>query len=138
MTQNLNNENQESQILKHYRKLLESTNFEVYKIEHDSKNIQIFADIKNQLRTELYLNINHETKIVNEITLNQLAWREHLALTLPGQKVQLEITGGDETDFEQDLNLNIIKTETNVKVTDLIITIKSMLQEIQNAEASLK
>lgn len=138
MTQNLNNENQESQILKHYRKLLESTNFEVYKIEHDSKNIQIFADIKNQLRTELYLNINHETKIVNEITLNQLAWREHLSLTLPGQKVQLEITGGDETDFEQDLNLNIIKTETNVKVTDLVITIKSMLKEIQNAEASLK
>lgn len=138
MTQNLNNENQESQILKHYRKLLESTNFEVYKIEHDSKNIQIFADIKNQLRTELYLNINHETKIVNEITLNQLAWREHLSLTLPEQKVQLEITGRDETDFEQDLNLNIIKTETNVKVTDLVITIKSMLQEIQNAEASLK
>ena len=138
MTQNLNNENQESQILKHYRKLLESTNFEVYKIEHDSKTIQIFADIKNQLRTELYLNINHETKIVNEIALNQLAWRKHLSLTLPGQKVQLEITGGDETDFEQDLNLNIIKTETNVKVTDLVITIKSMLQEIQNAEASLK
>lgn len=73
MTQNLNNENQESQILKHYRKLLESTNFEVYKIEHDSKNIQIFADIKNQLRTELYLNINHETQIVNKMTLNQLA-----------------------------------------------------------------
>lgn len=138
MTQNLNNENQESQILKHYRKLLESTNFEVYKIEHDSKTIQIFADIKNQLRTELYLNINHETKIVNEITLKQLAWRKHLSLTLPRQKVQLEITGGDETDFEQDLNLNIIKTETNVKVTDLVITIKSMLQEIQNAEASLK
>lgn len=138
MTQNLNNENQESQILKHYRKLLESTNFEVYKIEHDSKNIQIFADIKNQLRTELYLNINHKTQIVNKMTLNQLAWRKHLSLTLPGQKVQLEITGGDETDFEQDLNLNIIKTETNVKVTDLVITIKSMLQEIQNAEASLK
>lgn len=138
MTQNLNNENQESQILKHYRKLLESTNFEVYKIEHDSKNIQIFADIKNQLRTELYLNINHETQIVNKMTLNQLAWRKHLSLTLPEQKVQLEITGGDETDFEQDLNLNIIKTETNVKVTDLVITIKTMLQEIQNAEASLK
>lgn len=138
MTQNLNNENQESQILKYYRKLLESTNFEVYKIEHDSKNIQIFADIKNQLRTELYLNINHETQIVNKMTLNQLAWRKHLSLTLPGQKVQLEITGEDETDFEQDLNLNIIKTETNVKVTDLVITIKSMLQEIQNAEASLK
>lgn len=32
---------------------------------------------------------------------------------------------------------NYTKTENNVKIIDLVITIKSMLQEIKNAEASL-
>ena len=142
MNQNLNEETQENPIFKNYIKLLESANFEIDKIEHDSNNIQISATYKQQRPIdyiELYLNINYETQIVNEITLNQLSWREKLSLTLPGQNVQLEITGynDDFIDSETELTLNIKKTETNVKVTDLVITIKSMLQEIKNAEASL-
>jgi hypothetical protein len=138
----LDKETQENPIFKNYIKLLESANFDVNTIEHDSNNIQISATYKQQLPIdyiELYLNINHKTQIVNEITINQLSWKEKLSLTLPGQKVQLEITGynDDFVDSDTELNLNIIKTETNVKVTDLVITIKSMLQEIKNAEASL-
>ena len=142
MNQNLNNQIQGNPILKHYHKLLESADFEIYKIEHNSNNIQISATNKQQLRTDyidLYLNINHETQIVNEITLNQLSWQEKISLTLPQHKVQLKVRGynDDFIDSETELTLNIIKTETNVKVTDLVITIKSMLQELKNAEASL-
>ncbi len=142
MNQNLNNQIQGNPILKHYHKLLESADFEIYKIEHDSNNIQISATNKQQIRTDyidLYLNINHETQIVNEITLNQLSWQEKISLTLPQHKVQLKVRGynDDFIDSDTELTLNIIKTETNVKVTDLVITIKSMLQDIKNAEASL-
>lgn len=142
MNQNLNNQIQGNPILKHYHKLLESADFEIYKIEHDSNNIQISATNKQQLRTDyidLYLNINHKTQIVNEITLNQLSWQEKISLALPQHKVQLEVTGynDDFIDSDTELTINIIKTETNVKITDLVITIKSMLQEMKNAEASL-
>ena len=142
MNQNLNNQIQGNPILKHYHKLLESADFEIYKIEHDSNNIQISATNKQQLRTDyidLYLNINHETQIVNEITLNQLSWQEKISLTLPQHKVQLEVTGYNDNfiDSDTELTLHIINKETNVKVTDLVITIKSMLQDIKNAEASL-
>jgi hypothetical protein len=142
MNQNLNNQIQGNPILKHYHKLLESADFEIYKIEHDSNNIQISATNKQQIRTDyidLYLNINHETQIVNEITLNQLSWQEKISLTLPQHKVQLKVRGynDDFIDSDTELTINIIKTETNVKVTDLVITIKSMLQDIKNAEASL-
>lgn len=142
MNQNLNNQIQGNPILKHYHKLLESADFEIYKIENDSNNIQISATNKQQLRTDyidLYLNINHETQIVNEITLNQLSWQEKISLTLPQHKVQLKVRGynDDFIDSETELTLNIIKTETNVKVTDLVITIKQMLQDIKNAETSL-
>lgn len=142
MNQNLNNQIQGNPILKHYHKLLESADFEIYKIEHDSNNIQMSATNKQQLRTEyidLYLNINNETQIVNEITLNQLSWQEKISLTLPQHKVQLKVRGynDDFIDSDTELTLNIIKTETNVKVTDLVITIKQMLQDIKNAEASL-
>lgn len=143
MNQNLNNQIQGNPILKHYHKLLESADFEIYKIEHDSNNIQISATNKQQLRTdyiELYLNVNHEKQIVNEITLNQLSWQEKISLTLPQHKVQLEVTGynDDFIDSDTELTLHIIKKETNIKVTDLVITIKSMLQEMKKAEASLK
>ena len=142
MNQNLNNEIQGNPILKYYYKLLESANFEINTIEHNSNNIQISATNKQQRRIdyiELYLNINHETQIVNEITLNQLSWQEKISLTLPQHKVQLKVRGynDDFIDSDTELTLNIIKTETNVKVTDLVITIKSMLQDIKNAEASL-
>lgn len=142
MNQNLNNQIQGNPILKHYHKLLESADFEIYKIEHDSNNIQISATNKQQLRTDyidLYLNINHKTQIVNEITLNQLSWQEKISLALPQHKVQLKVTGynDDFIDSDTELTINIIKTETNVKITDLVITIKSMLQEMKNAEASL-
>lgn len=142
MNQNLNEETQENPIFKNYIKLLESANFEINTIEHNSNNIQISATNKQQRRIdyiELYLNINHETQIVNEITLNQLSWQEKISLTLPQHKVQLEVTGynDDFIDSDTELTLHIIKKETNVKVTDLVITIKSMLQDIKNAEASL-
>lgn len=142
MNPNLNNKTKENPILKHYIKLLESADFEIYKIEPNSNNIQISATYKQKPRIDyidLYLNINHETQNVNEITLNQLSWQEKISLTLPQHKVQLEVKGynDDFIDSETELTLNIIKTETNVKVTDLVITIKSMLQEMKNAEASL-
>lgn len=142
MNQNLNNKIQGNPILKYYYKLLESASFEIYKIEHNSNNIQISATNKQQPRIDyidLYLNVNHETQIVNEITLNQLSWQEKISLTLPQHKVQLKVTGYNDNfiDSDTELTLHIIKTETNVKVTDLVITIKSMLQEMKNAEASL-
>lgn len=138
----LDKETQKNPIFKNYIKLLESASFEIDKIEHKSNNIQISATYKQQPRInyiELDLNINHETQIVNEITLNQLSWLEKLSLKLPQHKVQLEITGynDDFIDSDTELTLHIIKTETNVKVTDLVITIKSMLQEMKNAEESL-
>ena len=142
MNQNLNNEIQGNPIFKNYYKLLESANFEIYKIEHNSNNIQISATYKQKPRIDyidLYLNVNHEKQNVNEITLNQLSWQEKISLTLPQHKVQLKVRGynDDFIDSDTELTLNIIKTETNVKVTDLVITIKSMLQDIKNAEASL-
>ena len=142
MNQNLNNEIQENPIFKNYYKLLESASFEINTIEHNSNNIQISATNKQQPRIdyiELYLNVNHEKQIVNEITLNQLSWQEKISLTLPQHKVKLEVTGynDDFIDSDTELTLNIIKTETNVKITDLVITIKQMLQDIKNAEASL-
>lgn len=69
----------------------------------------------------------------------RLIWAEHAKLSLPGHDIQLEIDGESDYDYNYDhsFTLQATKTENNVKLENLVETIKSMLDEIQAANKDL-
>ena len=126
-------------ILKTYCLKLEQIGFNVYNFNQKSKRLTIFAQKEDTHFHKLNMIIDLSSKKATITIKTRLIWAEHAKLSLPGHDIQLEIDGESDYDYNYDhsFTLQATKTETNVKLENLVETIKSMLDEIQAAHKDL-
>lgn len=125
--------------LKTYCLKLEQTGFNVYNFNQKLKSLTIFAQKEDTYFHRLNMTIDSVSEDTTITIKTRLIWAEHAKLSLPGHDIQLEIDGESDYDYNYDhsFTLQATKTETNVKLENLVETIKSMLDEIQAAHKDL-
>lgn len=126
-------------ILKSYCSTLEQTGFNVYKINQKSKSMTVLAKKEDGQIHDLHMVIDSVSEDVTITIKTRLIWAEHAKISLPGYNIQLEIEGESDYDYNYDHSfiLRATKTETDVKLENLVETIDSMLNEIQIAHKDL-
>jgi hypothetical protein len=118
---------------------LENVNFTPYNIIHKSKCTKILAKKEDEHLHDLDMKIDYVTNCATITIKTRLIWAEHAKLSLPGYNIQLEIDGESDYNYNYDHSfiLRATKTETDVKLENLVETIDSMLNEIQAAHKDL-
>lgn len=118
---------------------LKNINFTPYNIIHNSKCTKILAKKEDEHLHDLEMTIDYVTNCATITIKTRLIWAEHTKLSLPGHDIQLEIDGESDYDYNYDHSfiLRATKTETHVKVKNLVETIESMSKEIQAAHKDL-
>lgn len=126
-------------VLKEYCSTLEQTGFNIYKINQKSKSMTVLAKKEDEQIHDLHMTIDSVSEDAIIIIKSRLIWAEHAKLSLPGHDIQLEIDGESDYDdnYDHSFTLRASKTEMNIKVQNLVKTIKSMLNEIQAAHKDL-
>lgn len=126
-------------VLKEYCSTLEQTSFNVYKINQKSKSMTVLSKKEDEQIHDLHMVIDSVSEDATITIKTRLIWEEHAKISLPGHDIQLEIDGESDYDYNYDhsFTLRATKTESNVKIQNLVETIKSMLNEIQAAHKDL-
>lgn len=139
MYKHLKKEIEANPTLKTYCLKLEQTGFNVYKINKKSKSVTVLAKKEDEQIHDLHMVIDSVSEDATIIIKTRLIWAEHAKISLPGHNVQLQIDGESDYDYNYDhsFTLRATKTESNVKIQNLVETIKSMLNEIQAAHKDL-
>ena len=125
--------------LKNYCSTLEQMGFNVYKINQKSKSMTVLAKKEDKQIHDLHMTINSVSEEATITIKTRLIWAEHTKLSLPDHDIQLEIKGESDYDdnYDHSFTLSATKTESKVKIENLVETIKSMLNEIQAAHKDL-
>ena len=126
-------------VLKEYCSTLEQTGFNVYKINQKSKSMTVLAKKEDEHLHDLDMKIDYVTNCATITIKTRLIWAEHAKLSLPGYNIQLEIDGESDYNYNYDHSfiLRATKTESDIKLENLVETIDSMLDEIQDAHKEL-
>lgn len=126
-------------VLKEYCSTLEQTGFNVYKINQKSKSMTVLAKKEDEQIHDLHIVIDSVSEDATITIKTRLIWAEHAKLSLPGYNIQLEIDGESDYDYNYDHSfiLRATKTESDIKLENLVETIDSMLDEIQDAQKDL-
>ncbi len=126
-------------VLKEYCSTLEQTGFNVYNVNRKSKSMTVLAKKEDDKIHDLHMTINSVSKDATITIKTRLIWAEHAKLSLPGYNIQLEIDSESDYDYNYDHSfiLRATKTESDIKLENLVETIDSMLDEIQAAHKDL-
>ena len=139
MYKHLEKEINANSTLKSYCLAIEKTGFNVYNVNQKSNSMTVLAKKEDEQIHDLHMTIDSVSEDATITIKTRLIWAEHTKISLPGHNVQLEIDGESDYDYNYDhsFTLRATKTESNVKIQNLVETIKSMLNEIQAAQKDL-
>ena len=139
MYKHLEKEINANSTLKSYCLAIEKTGFNVYNVNRKSNSMTVLAKKEDKQIHDLHMIIDSLFENVTITIKSRLIWAEHAKLSLPGHDIQLEIDGESDYDdnYDHSFTLRASKTETDVKLENLVETIDSMLNEIQIAHKNL-
>lgn len=139
MYKHLEKEINANSTLKSYCLAIKKTGFNVHNVNRKSNSMTVLAKKEDKQIHDLHMMIDSLFENVTITIKSRLIWAEHAKLSLPGHDIQLEIDGESDYDdnYDHSFTLRASKTETDVKLENLVETIDSMLNEIQIAHKDL-
>ena len=127
--------------LKSYYLALEQVGFKYKNHSQDSKSFKILAEKDDTHLHQLTITINIDSQKSSILLTKRLFWNDFEELSVPGHDVKLVIEGeyddDDNYNYNHDFIITATKRKSNVKLQDLVATIKSMMDEIQKAYQAL-